>query len=197
MTISLRSCEPLRTISEPQMLRAGASPTWRGSPSVSTGPAKFNKGIFRSCGPGTRIHWRRTRPANWCRKIGQISMPNRSRNFPTLANKRPLACTLLLLLALFVVVTCNAPRSARERAWQQVQQASKNHNDLDTIQACEAYFATSPPRGPQALRNEEVLDLYQRALVRWYVHLQSEPDAKSLEHIRKYRALVVDSKPGR
>lgn len=104
---------------------------------------------------------------------------------------------ILLLLAGLNALSCSRrSRGSRQSAWQRVQQAAQNQNDLETIKACEAYFSGLPAADPNPAETAQAREWYQQAVVRWFMSLPGEPGEDALQHFRQYRALMLESKTG-
>jgi len=106
-------------------------------------------------------------------------------------------CLIVLLLAGLTTMSCSRrSRGSQQSAWQRVQQAAQNQNDLETIKACEAYFSGLPAADPNPAETAQAREWYQQAVVRWFLSLPGEPDEDALQHFRQYRALMLESKTG-
>jgi len=82
-------------------------------------------------------------------------------------------------------------RHARNLAWNGLQEASRNRNDLGVVIASEAFFATLTPPGGDILREAQARSLYSEALVRWFLRIPGAPDAEALQHLKRYRSFLA------
>lgn len=83
-------------------------------------------------------------------------------------------------------------RQLRDRAYSDTMAAGDDY--IAALRGNEAFFGVSP-RARDTAREQEMRDAYSRAFVRWFGQLDDELDPTSLDHVARYRDLVV--LPGR
>lgn len=99
---------------------------------------------------------------------------------------------ILMLLVSGLAIRDFTVRSARDTAYAQIVEGYENQEYLSIIEGAEGYLA-NPPFSGQDERDEQVLDIYDEAFVRWFVGLEGEIDSDAQTYIERYQTLRVDS----
>jgi hypothetical protein len=115
-----------------------------------------------------------------------------------LTSRRGLALRTLAALAVALLAVAG-PLTFRDRwrqhtqgrAWAELRQAIEHHDDLGVVAAAESFLGTPAPAGADPGRQAVVLEVYSRALVRWFARLPGAPDAAALRHLERFRALAA------
>lgn len=102
------------------------------------------------------------------------------------------AAIALVLLVGFLAVRDLSIRAARAAAFAQIVAAAETEDALGIIQGAEAFLASQPLSGRDG-RDQQVVDLYTEAFVRWFVGLDDAPDAEAEAHVGRYQALILDA----
>jgi hypothetical protein len=102
------------------------------------------------------------------------------------------AAILLVLLVGFLAIRDLSVRAARSAAFTRIVAAAEREDALGIIQGAEAFFSNRPLSGVDG-RDQQVIDLYTEAFVRWFVGLDSAPDTDAEAHVDRYQALILDA----
>ncbi len=99
----------------------------------------------------------------------------------------------LLLVAILVVLTTVSlhTHTARDVAYSQILHAAGAADYLGVMTGAEAFLSNRS--WLQDNREQQVRDLYDEALVRWFMQQGSQLDPLSLTHIERYRTLTGTS----
>jgi hypothetical protein len=99
------------------------------------------------------------------------------------------AASVLMLTAGWLTLHDASVRSARDAAYQQILAAEQQQDYLSVVKGAEAFFAHTPLSGKDG-RNQQVMQLYSKALVRWVAQQEDQLDDKAQEHLDRYRAVM-------
>lgn len=111
-----------------------------------------------------------------------------------LCAKTYLTIAIVCLMATGTVAATDETGTARRNsAWTEIVTASRQGNDTSLIMAAEQFFSTKPKADS---RREEALQLYERALLRWFSGLHRQLTLEDHEHLRQYKGIIVSLKNG-
>lgn len=97
--------------------------------------------------------------------------------------------SVLMLTAGWLTLHDASVRSARDAAYEKILAAEQQQDYLSVVKGAEAFFANSPLSGKDG-RNQQVMQLYSKALVRWVAQQEDQLDDKAQEHLERYQAVM-------
>lgn len=100
--------------------------------------------------------------------------------------------TVLVLAAAGLTIQDTSVRSARDAAYRQILEANQGQDYLKVLEGAEKFFANTPLSGKDG-RNQQVKNLYSKALVRWFAQQTDPLNADTQARIKRYRALMSNS----
>ena len=100
--------------------------------------------------------------------------------------------SVLMLTAGWLTFHDASVRSARDAAYQQILAAEQRQDYLKVLKGAEAFFANTPLSGKDG-RNQQVMQLYSKALVRWVAQQEGQLDGEAQKHLDRYRAVMSNS----
>jgi hypothetical protein len=98
-----------------------------------------------------------------------------------------------LLVAGGLTVSDALARKVRDTAYHQIVEAAETQAYLGIIEGAEAFLAHPALNGYDE-RQRQVMDLYNEALVRWFVEQEGELDTEAEAHLKRYHTLILNSK---
>lgn len=97
--------------------------------------------------------------------------------------------SVLVVIAGGLTIHDTSVRSARDAAYQQILEAEQQQDYLKVVKGAEAFFANTPLSGKDG-RNQQVMQLYSKALVRWVAQQEDQLNDKAQEHLKRYQAVM-------
>lgn len=85
-----------------------------------------------------------------------------------------------------------AGQEAKEQSYEQIASAADIQDLLSLIEGAEVYLQHTALDSSED-RDVEVVELYSVAFVRWFTHLEGQPDEVALTHVDRYRELMIDA----
>lgn len=106
------------------------------------------------------------------------------------------AAVVLVLVGIGLATREFLHRQARDQAYEQILTASA-HKDYHKVIECAEIFFRNPILSGKDGRDQQVRDLYDEGLVRWFVEKDGVLDADAQAHLERHRALIVPIETGR
>lgn len=100
-----------------------------------------------------------------------------------------IVATVLLVTAGGLTIHDTSVRSARDAAYQQILEAEQQQDYLKVVKEAEVFFANTPLSGKDG-RNQQVMQLYSKALVRWVAQQEDQLNDNAQEHLKRYQAVM-------
>jgi hypothetical protein len=100
--------------------------------------------------------------------------------------------TVLVLTAAGLTIQDTSVRSARDAAYRQILEANQGQDYLKVLEGAEKFFANTPLSGKDG-RDQQVKNLYSKALVRWFAQQTDPLNADTQARIKRYRAVMSNS----
>lgn len=102
---------------------------------------------------------------------------------------------VLVVIAGTLTIQDLSALSVRNAAYQKILQAEQQQEILDIVKGAEEFFSKTPVVGKDG-REQQVMQLYSEALVRWVAQQGEQLDAKTKVRIDRYQAVLNNSKQG-
>jgi hypothetical protein len=100
--------------------------------------------------------------------------------------------SVLVLTAGMVTIQDLSIRSARNLAYEQIQDAELQQDILGVVEGAEKFLDQTPLSGEDE-RDQQVREIYSSALVRWLARQNNPLDEKAQVHLERYQALKKEN----
>jgi hypothetical protein len=115
---------------------------------------------------------------------------------PWLFSRQDIRIKLQVVVASVLLVTAggltihdSSVRSARDAAYRQIIEAEQQQDYLGVVKGADAFFRHTPLSGQDG-RNQQVMQLYSKALVYWFAQQGDQVDKDAQQYLDRYQAVM-------